>query len=458
MIKNYKKLNYKMSAYYPPYRSSSNNIKVELDLANYATKADLKNITHVDVSSFASKTNLAALKTEVDKIDVDKLKTTPTDLAKLSNVVKNDVVKKTDYNAKVTGIESQIASVTKNTTDNLNDITKLKAVDNSNFVLKTKFSADINTLDDKIDGVEKKIPDTSGLATKTSLNSYLQTSTFNSKVTEVQSKIKDTDIIAKSAVTKANTIKSDLTAYAKKDEVATDITTIKNDYVTNASLSSQLNDLKSQHIATEVTGIDNKTKKNASDILALENKLTQKEDTINENERGLSFNRGFFFYLQQNHLVYECKVDSFIFNNKKISKWESTGVFNRSDYYSMNGIENTKKEMPVLKNDERLYVYLRGNHFQQNNVLTSSNDHLLNKNVVNIYIVYKLDPLASTRDKSFTIQNALFGSMQITENATDNDKNNYKGYGICFDERSEFGHTITEGGYAHKTDARNVLI
>ena len=124
----------------------------------------------------------------------------------------------------------------------------------------------------------------------------------------------------------------------------------------------------------------------------------------------------------------------------------------------MNGIEKTKKEMPILKNDERLYVYLQGNHFQQNNVLTSSNDHVINKNVVSIYIIYKLDPLASTRDKSFTIQNALFGAMQITKNATDNDKNNYKGYGICFDERSEFDHTITEGGRAHSTDARNVLI
>ena len=143
-------------SYYPPYRSSSNNIKVKLDLVNYATKTDLKNITHADVSSFASKTNLASLKTEVDKIDTDKLKTVPTDLAKLSNVVKNDVVKKTDYNAKVTSIEGQIAGVTKNTTDNLNDIKKLKAVDTNNFVLKTKFSADINTLDDKIDGVGKK--------------------------------------------------------------------------------------------------------------------------------------------------------------------------------------------------------------------------------------------------------------------------------------------------------------
>ena len=143
----------------------------------------------------------------------------------------------------------------------MNDITKLKAIDTNSFVTRTKFSADTNTLDDKIDGVEKKIPDISGLATKTSLNDYLKTSTFNSKVTEVESKIKDTDIIAKSANTKANTIRSNLTAYAKKADVATDITTIKNDYVTNASLSSQLNDLKSQHIATEVTGIDNKTKK-----------------------------------------------------------------------------------------------------------------------------------------------------------------------------------------------------
>ena len=249
-----------MSQYYPPCKSSSNNIKVELDLTNYATKNDLKNITHVDVSTYASKTNLAALKSEVHKIDVDKLKTTPTDLAKLSNVVKNDVVKKTDYNAKVTSIESQIAGVTKNTLDNLADITKLKAIDTNSFATRTNFSADTNALDDKIDSVEKKT-DIGGLATKTSLNSYLQTSAFNSKVTEVENKIKDTDIIAKSANTKANTIRSDLTDYAKKAEVATDITTIKNDYVTNAGLSSQLNDLKSQHIATEVTSIDNKTKK-----------------------------------------------------------------------------------------------------------------------------------------------------------------------------------------------------
>ena len=148
MIKNYKRKYYKMS-YYPPYKSSSKNVKVELDLTNYATKTDLKNITHVDVSSFASKTNLSALKTEVDKIDTDKLKTAPTDLAKLTNAIENDVVKKTDNNRKVTSIEAQIAGITKSTVDNLANITKLKAIDTNSFVNKTKFSVDINTLDEK---------------------------------------------------------------------------------------------------------------------------------------------------------------------------------------------------------------------------------------------------------------------------------------------------------------------
>ena len=85
-----------MSQHFPkPFRSFGGNINVKVDLSNYATKTDLKNMTHVDTSSFALKTNLANLKTEVDKLDIDKLVPVPTDLSKLSNVVKNDVVKKT---------------------------------------------------------------------------------------------------------------------------------------------------------------------------------------------------------------------------------------------------------------------------------------------------------------------------------------------------------------------------
>ena len=143
----------------------------------------------------------------------------------------------------------------------------------------------------------------------------------------------------------------------KKADVATDITTIKNDYVTNASLTSQLNDLKSQHIATEVTAIDNKAKKNASDILALKNKLTQEEDTINENERGLSFNRGCFFYMDQSYLVYDCKMGSFGFGSKDISEWKSTGIYNYSSRSNMNALANSKNDLPNLKNDGRMHVY-----------------------------------------------------------------------------------------------------
>ena len=405
------------SQYYPLYKNSSNNIKVELDLTNYATKTDLKNITHADVSSFASKTNLAALKTEVDEIDTDKLKTAPADLAKLTNAVENDLVKK-KYNTKVTRIENQIAGVTKNTLDNLDDITKLKAADTSNFVLKTKLVSDVTILENKIDTVDEKIPDISGLPTKASLTSYLQTAIFNSKVTEVENKIKAADIIAKSANTKGNTIRNDLTGYAKKADVATDITAIKNDYLTNAGLTSQLNDLRSQHKATEVTGIDNKTKKNASDILALENKLQQKEDTINENERGNSFARGLSFYMNQSYLVYNCKISSFSFAGNRISAWKSAGIFNYFSNSNMNAVGDTSGNKPDLINDGRMRVYLSGNCFKQDKTRIPNN-----KNAINIYFVYKLDPIASSRDTTFTIQNAYLElckllKMLILQNMT----------------------------------------
>ena len=87
-----------MSQYLPkPYEPFGGDVNVKVGLSNYATKTDLKNVTHVDVSSFALKSNLASLKTEVDKPDIDKLGPVPGELSKLSDVVKNDVVKKTVY-------------------------------------------------------------------------------------------------------------------------------------------------------------------------------------------------------------------------------------------------------------------------------------------------------------------------------------------------------------------------
>ena len=126
-------------------------------------------------------------------------------------------------------------------------------------------------------------------------------------------------------------------------------------------------------------------------------------------------------------------MESFGFGitSKDISEWKSTGIYSYSSDSNMNAVVNAKSDLPNLKNDGRMHVHLSGNHFQQNKVIIPNNN-----NAINIYCVYKLDPIASSRDNSFTIQNALFGAMQISKNATDSDKNNYKGYGISFDERS----------------------
>ena len=116
-----------MSQYFPkPFRSFGGNINVKVYLSNYATKTDLKNVTHADTSSFTLKTNLANLKAKVDKLDIDKLAPVPVDLSKLSNVVKNGVVKKAVY-------DKLVARVTN--------------IDTSGFVLKTKFNADKTELE-----------------------------------------------------------------------------------------------------------------------------------------------------------------------------------------------------------------------------------------------------------------------------------------------------------------------
>ena len=128
------------------------------------------------------------------------------------------------------------------------------------------------------------------------------------------------------------------------------------------------------------------------------------------------------------------------------------GIFIYSDDSSMKGIEDTKTKLPELKNDGGMHVYLQGNHFQQNNVIIPNNN-----NVINIYVVYKLDPISSTRNTDYTIRNALFGAMRITKN-TDSSKNNYTGYSLCFDEGGEFGHTVRQGNFDRAKNVKNVII
>ena len=118
-----------MSQYFPkPFRNFVGNINVKVDLSNYVTKADIKNISHVDTSSFPLKSNLASLRTEVDKLDIDKLVPVPVDLSKLSNVIINDVDKKAFY-------------------DKL--IGKVNKIDTSRFVLKIMYNTDKPELEKK---------------------------------------------------------------------------------------------------------------------------------------------------------------------------------------------------------------------------------------------------------------------------------------------------------------------
>ena len=293
-----------MSQYFPPYNNSGENIKVELDISNYAKKKDIKDITHVDISSYALKTNLANLKTEVDKIDTDKLKTVPDDLAKLSNVVKNDVVKKTEYNT------------LKN---------KVDAIDTSKFVSITKFTIDTNALDDKIDKVEKKIPDISGLATKLSVTRLItEQEDYTDKV---KKRIPDISGLAS---------KTELTAVENKIPnvsglaTASALTAVENKIPDITSLITKTDfDAKLKNISDRVTN-------NKSKDLLLDNELKKLKTLVgssakikfDEVQKENSFNRAFFYYLQQSYLVYDCKMGSFQFTAGKISTCKSTGIFN----------------------------------------------------------------------------------------------------------------------------------
>ena len=187
---------YKTSHCFPkPYEAFIGDINVKVDLSNYATKADIKNISHVDTSNFALKTNFANLKSKVDQLDIEKLVPAPVDLGKLSGVVKNDVVKKDVY-------------------DKL--VAKVNDIDTSEFILKTRYDTDKSELENKIldtsglvkktdyntkiTEIEDKIPDISNLATKTALN------TVENKIPDISDLVKKKTIILKLQKLKINLI------------------------------------------------------------------------------------------------------------------------------------------------------------------------------------------------------------------------------------------------------------
>ena len=167
----------------------------------------------------------------------------------------------------------------------------------------------------------------------------------------------------------------------KKTHVANHITTIKNDYVSNVSLTNRLNDLKSQHIATEVKTIDDKTKKNASDILGFESRLKQKEDIADEVQRENALMSG-RDYLDKMYLLYECKAFSFKDTNSKINLWKSNGINNYTSDSDMDAVSKGTTDLPSLLDNGRMSVKLAGAYFKQTKLI-----HPNNNNVINIYIV-----------------------------------------------------------------------
>ena len=283
-----------MSQYFPkPREPFSGNINVKVDLSNYATKDDIKNITHVDTSSFALKSNLANLKTKIDKLDIDKLKPVPTDLSKLSDVVKNDVVKKTDYNKLVTKVDN---------------------IDTSGFVKKTDYNTKINEIKNKIPHitnlatktasttVENKIPNITTLATKTAL-------------TTVENKIPDiTNLATKTASTAVENKISNITTLATK----TALTTVEN----------KIPDITNLATKTALTTVENKI----PDI----NNFDKTKYTFIAKQ--LSYLHGKTYFDEdgrQNYLAFLPMIKYFKLNSvvdvvDRVLSWRSKGITNES--------------------------------------------------------------------------------------------------------------------------------
>ena len=280
-----------MSQYFLPYRISGRNIKVELDLSSYAAKTDLKNVTLVDVSSFTSKTNLASLKTKVDKLDIAKLTPVPDDLGKLSNVVKNDV-KKTEYDKLVTKVDN---------------------IDTTGFVLKTTYDTDKSDLEKKISDADKKIPDTIDLAKKTD---------FNAKITEIENKIPSiTGLATNSALTAVENKIPDVSGLVTKTDYNTKISDIEkkitdhnhDKYITTSEFKiltaenfkarlAQTNLVTKTDFDTKLQSLNKKITSNKTKHLLIENEL-KKLKTFNS-----SYFRGKSHFEEvgtQNYLVFQ---------------------------------------------------------------------------------------------------------------------------------------------------------
>ena len=277
-----------MSEYFPIPSSHEENIKDKIDLTNYAKKEDLKNITHADTSSFALKTNLSSLKTEVDNLDIDKLVPIPNDL---SNVVKNDV-KKVDYNKLVAKVDN---------------------IDTNDFVLKTKCSTEKTEL-------ENKIPDTSGLFKKTDCNT---------KITEIENKIPDISYLVKktSYNTKLTNIENKLNNHNHDKYIDTSKFNTLATNIFNVRLA-QANLIAKTDFNTKLSNLNRKITQNKSKHLLVENELNKLKTFDSSYFIGKSQfeENGIQDYLVFQPMYRYFKIDS----SCHISSWTSKGLSNES--------------------------------------------------------------------------------------------------------------------------------
>ena len=403
-----------MSKYIPkPYDSFYRDNNVKVGLSNYATKRDIKNITHIDTSGFALKTNWSSLKTDVDKLDINKLKslpnnlsnlktkvdkldidkliTVPVDLSKLSNVVKNEVVKKTEYNAKIKSIEDKIPDITN---------------------LATK-----SILNTKINEVKNEIPSISGLAKNSALtavenkrpnvNNLVKKSDYDTKVNEIEKKI--TDHTHDKCITTPEFSKLAAENFAARLAQA--------DLVTKTDFDNKLTDLNRKIVST-------KTKD-----LVIENKLKKLKTFDSSYFQGKSH---FEEDGTQNWLVFQPMQRYF-----KLASDNPSIILSRKS----KGLSDERIKAPTTSNKilnplqnyvgTKARVRFTGACLKQEKITFSHGK------IVNIYIVYEIEK--SVNISSYpTLQNCLFGAVKITSKHVDVDQYKYSENGIGFDKKGSY--------------------
>ena len=390
------------------------------------------------------KTNLSSLKTEVDKLHIPELKTIPIDLVDLTKEVQEDFTKKTDFNSLKTkvdknkthndNLETKVNNNDTTTKASINNLkTKVDGIDVSKYVLKT----DYNT---KIGNLELKIPSISGL---------LQVSSFNSKVTELENKIKIPE--QKPNISTLATIQSvtavlnkipDVSGFLKLSDYTKEITKIKNDYVTNTDLTSRLNSLKDTHVADEIKKVDDKIKKNITDILSNKTSLVQNKSVIDDLERSVHSFYGNQYY-NNSWLIFKADYHSFdSVNSRYINYWKFKGIFNGT----LDGVANSSSKKPDIHlAGETVFINSNRIYFKQPKV-----DY--NRSAIAIHIVYKLN-CRRILSPDYVQLNGLFGNCKLTITPAHKRHSGYTN-GVCVfsDAVDEYNET-----YPGKT-YRNMLI